>query len=452
MLQEARFVESSRMAHVKSLIKNGWPISAAGLVRFVASLSATAWSAHLSADDVAMLAISLTAMGAISSVSLGISILTQVKLGPYKAGKNPPDELFSALLLSALGVGLAACALCHLIAPLLASMSSWHGTSLEPKLVQAIEILSWTLPPVAMSAVVSIALIVQGRSGWVLTTAIASTLVSVASMPIAIYASAEPSIATVAMVNVLTSAISTGVMLFPLLGKFTMPQAIAFKGLFVGSSSYMLWPSLEQIGVMGLIAVWQRLASSVSIETLAAAGIAMSYFGICRPLVRGVSQLTSLEMTSRKEDPGAWRDLLTTGVLAAMIITSPILFAGLLMPEWLILVIGTPSASELCSVALRIFAVSFALDIVSSVLSGSLAVLGKSKSVFVGDTLSLLLVGVLGSWLLSVFGFATPIAILASYAVYQAVGFLYILLLTKRQTQREPSANASLVPLKSVQG
>lgn len=420
---------------IKILIREGWPISVAGLIKFLASISATAWSAHLSSNDVAMLAMSMMILGAISSVSLGISILSQVKLGPYKSTKELPGDLFSNLLMSGALFGFTACALTYFSAPVLVKISSWQGSILEENFVNTIQILSWTLPTVTCSAVVGIGLIVEGKSKWILFTAITSTTLALIGLPLAIHANTNPSIITVAKLNLFISIFSTLLMALPLVKKITKPKFKNLVHLYAGSNAYMVWPSVEQITIMGLIITWQQLVSSVSVETLAAAGIAMSYFGICQPLIRGVSQLTSIELSSNRNNKSVWRYIIIAGVVAALVVTGPILLLGFFMPYAVLWGMGISSENNLFDYALRLFSIGYAFGIISSVISASLAVLGYAKSVFIGDSLSLLCFGVAGAWLLIGLEMATPEVILISYAVYQIVMFIYVFIVARRQTE-----------------
>jgi len=374
-----------QFARAAILAKDGVPVAGSALLRAGMAALSIAWVASLSPQDAGNFGLAMAIFASLSSLSMGLTVLAQVRFAGTKekglfSSDEGPDLVWAALL-----CGLFTTVLVCLAA--IGARTVVGETTRWPAVIDLLFHLATSYPAIYGSSVLAMNLIATGKKSWILYASVVvggSLLAIVGIAKLLEFRVTATAIAdTTVALSYLTLAIYAAVYGMRLLKPRFTKALMALRG----TKEFVLWPSLEQFAMLGIMAAWQSAVAESAPDAFNAIAVAMGIFGLYRALVRGVSQLGSMRMREQLNTsnlPAARRcvrDVAGAAVLSCM----PLLLLGIWAQESLRTLLNWRGDVSLFGVVMTTLALSMAVDAVASVFANVLQVLRKGRFVFFCD-------------------------------------------------------------------
>jgi|JI10StandDraft_1071094.scaffolds.fasta_scaffold40589_2 Na+-driven multidrug efflux pump len=383
--------------------REGVPIALSALVRVGMTAVIIAWIASISPEAAGNFSIASAAFASIASIGMGFSILAQVRFANI-GGIRSEAQILSSLVGAALLVGVTLTVATLIASQVFQGLSPAGSRGME--IATIVSRLAFSYPTTFASIVLSMYLIATGRKSWILYASLISASLLIAAVLAHRVLAISIDAKGVANLLVTLSFITLCIYAYVARRALQLVDITVCRRAMDGSRNFVLWPSLEQFTILGLMMLWQTLAARLSSDIFNIVAIALGLFGLYRALVRGVSQLTAIDVKAHIENKdgtyvmAAIKISMGAGLLSCL----PILMLGTVLSEQLRIVIGWDVSAEIYSQIFAVMAVSFLLDAIWSIFVNSLQVLGRARFIFLMDASLAAIVAVGFTWAAMIFG------------------------------------------------
>jgi Na+-driven multidrug efflux pump len=266
--------------------REGVPIALSALVRVGMTAVIIAWIASISPEAAGNFSIASAAFASIASIGMGFSILAQVRFANI-GGIRSEAQILSSLVGAALLVGVTLTVATLIASQVFQGLSPAGSRGME--IATIVSRLAFSYPTTFASIVLSMYLIATGRKSWILYASLISASLLIAAVLAHRVLAISIDAKGVANLLVTLSFITLCIYAYVARRALQLVDITVCRRAMDGSRNFVLWPSLEQFTILGLMMLWQTLAARLSSDIFNIVAIALGLFGLYRALVRGVS-------------------------------------------------------------------------------------------------------------------------------------------------------------------
>lgn len=401
-----------------ALAKDGFSVAGAALIRAGMAAIYITWVASLSSQDAGNFGLAMAIFASLSSLSMGFTVLAQVRFAGAKSGDfSSSDE----------GVNLIwAAVFCGLLTTIIVCLFTSCANILISNGTRWLDVLNilWHLafsyPAIYGSSVLAMGFIATKRNKYILY---GSSLVGICL--VAIIGTAKLLNVKITAVAIADATVFIAYLTFAIYARIDgisliKPHLTKLLIVLRGSKEFVLWPSLEQFSMLGIMAMWQSVVAESSPDVFNAISVAMGVFGLYRALVRGVSQIGSIRVREQVNSSNISEARICVQDItgAAVLSCTPLLLIGILFQTELSNLLNWHGDVDQFSFVVTTLALSMAIDAVASTLANILQVLKKGRFVFACDVGLSAVIALGGTLIFSIFhlgGLFVGVIALASY-------------------------------------